>query len=208
MKNKITLLSGGLLCLTLMIAHGQTATTSATVKGTPYIDEAYVDGVIYYADKTHAAPIRYNAYQDLIEYQQNGKALVLDPNLLIKKVQVGDAAFVPLKYQAEGKSKVGYFAVLDSGKITLLSKKTIVFSAAQKGRAMDGGDLPAQYKTSPDAFYYKIGDGELQEVTSIKAMIAAFPDKQEELTTFAKKEKISPRKEKEMIELVKYYNSL
>jgi hypothetical protein len=39
-------------------------------------------------------------------------------------------------------------------------------------------------------------------------MIAAFPDKQTELTEFAKKEKISPKKEDEMIKLVRYYNSL
>jgi hypothetical protein len=39
-------------------------------------------------------------------------------------------------------------------------------------------------------------------------MIASFPEKQKELTLFAKKEKISARKEKTLIQLVQYYNSL
>ena len=39
-------------------------------------------------------------------------------------------------------------------------------------------------------------------------MIASFPDKQEEVKQFAKKEKISPKKEEELVKLVRYYNSL
>ncbi|MEJ7643003.1 MAG: hypothetical protein WKF87_00275 [Chryseolinea sp.] len=197
----------GLLCLTV-IAKGQVV-SDTPVKGTPYMQEAYVDGVIYYASKNLTAPIRYNAYQDLIEYKQDGKALVLDANSKIQKVQLGDEAFVPQKYNLNGKSKLGYFALLDSGKVMLFAKRKIVFSPVQKGRALDGvGDMPAEFKRTADEFYYRIGDGELQELSNIKSMIATFPDKQSEVTQYAKKEKISPKKEKEVIMLVQYYNSL
>ena len=68
--------------------------------------------------------------------------------------------------------------------------------------------LPAKFSKSSDAYFYRIGSGELQEVDNIKDMIASFPDKQEELKQFAKKEKISPKKEEELLKLVRYYNSL
>jgi hypothetical protein len=45
-------------------------------------------------------------------------------------------------------------------------------------------------------------------VGNLKEMIASFPDKQEELKQFAKKEKISPKKEDELLKLIRYYNSL
>jgi len=196
----------GLLSLTT-IAEAQVV-SDAPIKGTPYMQEAYVDGVIYYANKNLTAPIRYNAYQDLIEYKQDGKALVLDANPKIQKVKLGEEAFVPQKYNLNGKPKLGYFALLDSGKVMLFAKRKIVYTAEKKGRALDGSDMPAEFKRTADDYYFKIGEGELQELSNIKSMIASFPDKQDELTAFVKKEKISPKKEKEMVRLIQYYNSL
>lgn len=208
MISKFKLLLGvGLFTLTF--ANGQApAAGAAAIKGSPYLDDAYVDGVVYYGNKTLKAPMRYNAFQDLMEYQQNGKQLVLDPSETITKVTLGNSTFASLKYNTDGKTKFGYFVMLDSGKVALFAKKEISFTPVRKGRAQDGSDEPAQYKRSPDAFYYKVGDGTLQEVGAIKEMIATFPDKQEELAQYAKKEKISAKKEKEIVQFVQYYNSL
>jgi hypothetical protein len=207
MKRKFKLLLGAVLLFTSCVTIAQ-STSGETVNGTPYLDEAYAKGVICYANKNHVVPIRYNAFRDLIEYQQSGTAFVLDPNAAVKKVTFGNTTFVPMPYEANGKSKYGYFAMLDSGKVSLFVKKKITFVAAKKGGALDGSDQQAEYRKLADTFYYKISDGKLQEVNSIKSMIASFPDKQEELTKFARKEKISPHKEKELIQFVQYYNSL
>ena len=209
MKNKFNYLMGIMCLFASAVANGQGSSVNpADISGSPYLDDTYVDGVIYHTSKNQTVPIRYNAFQDLMEYKQNGKALVWDPSTTIKKVSFGTSTFVVMKYELNKKSKLGYLAVLDSGKVTLFSKKTITFIPAKKGGALDGSDQLAQFKRSPDVFFYKIEDGALQEVENIKSLIASFPDKQEELTRFAKKEKISPRKEKEIIQLVQYYNSL
>jgi hypothetical protein len=193
---------------TISLANAQvTTSTGEAIAGSPYMDDKYKDGTIYYGDKNQSAPIRYNAYQDLIEYQQNGKALVLDANPAIKKVTVGSETFVPLSPTGNAK-KLGYFAVLDTGKLTLYSKKKIVFLPAKKGGKLDGSDQPAEFKKSPDMYYYQIGNGELKEVDNIKSLIASLPDKQDELNQFVKKEKISAKKEKDLRDFVQYYNSL
>lgn len=202
-----------LLGFVYLIAHGfmfgqGSSVDPATIKGSPYVEENFANGIIYYGDKSHSAPMRYNAFQDLIEFQQNGKAVVLDPSNTVKRVVMGETVIVPLKYDANGKSKLGYFTMLDSGKVMLFAKRKIIYLEAKKGGALDGGDMPAQYKRSPDSYYYKTGGGELQEAGSIKSMISSFPDKREELTQYAKKEKISVKKEKELIQFVQYYNSL
>jgi hypothetical protein len=181
---------------------------SATVNGTPYLDDVYANGVICLTRQNFSVPIRYNVFRDVIEYQQNGSPLVLSPGTTIKRVTVGNFTFVPLPYESNGKSKYGFFVLLDSGKVTLLAKKKIIFLEAKKGGALDGTDQPAEYRKTFDTFYFKTGNGQLQEIRSIKSMIASLPDKQEELTQFAKKEKISPRKENELIQFVQYYNSL
>jgi hypothetical protein len=206
MKSKFKLLLVVMWFFTTVLAKAQSS--SDAVNGTPYLDATYAKGVICYANKSQVAPLRYNAFQDLIEYQQSGMAFVLDPSATIKKVNLSNATFVPLPYQSDGKTKFGYFVMLDSGKVTLLVKKKITFVAAKKGGALDGSDQQAEYKQLADTYYYKIGDGPLQEVRNIKSMISSFPDKQEELTQFAKKEKISARKERDLIQFVQHYNSL
>jgi hypothetical protein len=208
MKNKFLLLLNALLLQTIIGFAQSTAIDPASIKGTPYLEDVYAKGVICYADKNHSVPIRYNAYQDLIEYQQSGRALVLDANATVKKVTFNNTTFVPLTYEVSGKSKLGYFAMLDSGRVSLFAKKKIVFIPAKQGGALDGSNQPAEYRKSPDVYYIKVGDGPLQEVGNLKSLIAAFPDKQDELSQFAKKEKISPRKEKELVQLVQHYNSL
>lgn len=208
MMNKLKFILSMVTVFTISLANAQvTTSTGEAVAGSPYMDDKYKDGTIYYGDKNQSAPIRYNAYQDLIEYQQNGKALVLDANPAIKKVTVGNDTFVPLSSSGNGK-KLGYFAVLDTGKITLYSKKKVVFMPFKKGGKLDGSDQPAEFKKSPDMYYYQVGDGELKEVDNIKSIIASLPDKQEEASAFVKKEKISAKKEQDLKEFVKYYNSL
>ena len=144
-----------------------------------------------------------------MEFQADGQARVLDPGTTIKQVNFGETTFVVEKYTNEkGVLKYGYFTLLDTGKVSLFSKKSLKLTPGLKGRALDGGDQPAEYRRNPDEFYFKIAGGEMTEIKSIKAMIAAFPDKQDELLAFAKKEKISPRDEEELTKLVRYYNSL
>ncbi|WP_276370694.1 hypothetical protein [Chryseolinea sp. H1M3-3] len=182
------------------------------IEGSPYLDDKYVDGEIFFGEANKVAntkvPVRYNIYQDLMEYQQNGKALALDPSNKIKKVHLGENTFVVEKYELNGKTKYGFLSVLDSGKVMLLSKKMIKFQQALKGRALDGGDQPAKYSRMSDAYFYKIGDGELRQVGNLKELISTFPDKQEELSQYARQEKISPKKEAELLKLIRYYNSL
>jgi len=208
MMNKMKSILGMVTVFTISMASAQVKTSDGEViAGSPYTDDKYKDGVIYYGtDKNQAAPIRYNAYQDLIEYQQNGKALVLDANPGIKKVIVGGETFVPLP-NSDSK-KLRYFAVLDSGKMTLYSKKNIVFQPFKRGGKLDGSDQPAEFQKKPDTYYYQLGDGELKEIDNIKSLISSLPDKQDELSQYVKKEKISAKKEKDLMEFVKYYNSL
>ncbi|HEX8059424.1 MAG TPA: hypothetical protein VF473_00750, partial [Cyclobacteriaceae bacterium] len=196
MKRKIQLTIAAACLIVATAASAQevqptnSAATSTVVKGTPYLDDSYVKGAIVFANNTRTVQLRYNAYKDLMEFQADGQARVLDPSTTIKKVNFGETTFVVEKYvNDKGINKYGYFTLLDTGKVSLFSKKSVKFTPGLKGRALDGGDQPAEYRRNPDEFYFKIDGGEMTEVNNIKTMIAAFPDKQDELLAFAKKEK-------------------
>lgn len=208
MKMKLNILIGMAMLIGVSASMAQQA-SAQKFEGTPYLDENYMDGEIVFGEAQRTkVPVRYNIYQDLMEYQQNGKALVLDPSNKIKSVHFGDNTFIVEKFELNGKTKYGFLSLLDSGKATLLAKKGVRFQEALKDRGLDGGDQPARFSRTLDTFYYRIGDGELKKVASMKELIASFPDKQDELKQFAKKEKISARKGDELVKLVRYYNSL
>jgi hypothetical protein len=199
----------GLVALFGFYAANAQQASASQIEGTPYLTEEFVEGEIVFGEAGRTkVPVRYNIFQDLMEYQQNGKALALDPSKKIKKVKMGEEVFIVDKYSLEGKSKLGFLNLLDTGKMTLLSKKIVKYQEPLKGRGFDGGDLPAKFSRSSDAFFYRIGDGDLKEIGNLKELIASLPDRQEEIKQFAKKEKISPKKEEELRKLVRYYNSL
>jgi len=214
MKNKINFLMGIACLLTFTASHAQlsalmtNSAVSAEIEGTPYLDDKFVPGVIYHDNTLHKVPVRYNIFKDVIEYMEGTVNMSLEPGPNITKVFIGANTFVVQKFEFNRKTKFGYLALLDSGKVMLYSKKVVSFEKAKKAEAPDYRDHLARYDREPDVFYYKIGDGELHEVESIKSMIATLPEKQDELTLFAKKEKISPKKEEKIIKFVQYYNSL
>lgn len=179
------------------------------VEGSPYLTDTFSEGKIFFnkGNPSIAVPIRYNIYEDWLEYQQNNQTYIIDPSERIKKVVTGNHTLVVEKYQHKGKPKLGYFTLLDSGKIILLSKKVISYKAPQEAKALQE-PTPAKYSRPADQYYYKVENDEVRKVENLKEMIASLPANNAELTEFAKKEKISPRKEEELLKLVRYFNEL
>ena len=179
------------------------------IEGSPYLNEEFVDGEIHTFKASYAGvSMRYNIYLDYIEFKQKGKSYILDPEPRLRKVEVDGNTLVVAKYGSIGKMKDGFFLLLDSGKLQLMSKKVIQFKEAQAPKALESSATPAKYQQLPDQFFYRIGQGEPVKISNIRKMIAGLQDHQEELNAFAKKEKISAKREDDLIRLVKFYNSL
>jgi hypothetical protein len=180
-----------------------------SVEGTPYLDETFVTGHVYSRYGNYKGiSMRYNIYEDHIEFRQKDLIYILDPDLMIKKVDLGEQVLVVENYEFRMKTQSGFLTLLDSGKVTLLSKKVVTYREQQPPKALESAPTPAQYSMLPDVYYYKIGNGEVMKVQNIKKMISSFPDKHQELTQFAKKEKLSHKNEADMIALVRHYNTL
>jgi hypothetical protein len=143
-----------------------------------------------------------------MEYMQGTLNMYVEAGPKINKVSIGPTTYVARVYETKHQKKFGFFTVLDSGHVTLYCKKVVSYHEAKKGTAPNFQDKPAGYDRESDEFYYQVGNGQLQELGSIKSMIASLPDRQEELSTFAKKEKISAGKEQKVVKFVRYYNSL
>lgn len=181
--------------------------TGVETKGTPYLAVTFDSADVYTIKGVFiAVPMRYNIHEDYLEFKNKDATYILDPALNIKKVDFGDNSFVVEKSEAGGKMKLGFFELLDSGKVTLLAKKIVTYREPQPDKAMEEAK-PGRYTKKQDEYFYKVGNGPISEIGSIKKMIENFPDKQNELGEFINKEKIS-KDRADLIKLVTYYNSL
>jgi len=177
-------------------------------EGTPFLQEEFVTGEIYANDgKATGIPLRYNIYEDQMEFKQGEATFILRAEKSVDKVMIGVAKFVVEKYPYKGKAKVGYLQQLDSGKVSLYTKKTVSLSQPQEPSAMSYEIKPAKFSRNPDTFYYKVGDGDLVKVENVKKLIASLPNNKDAVSKFAKDNGISS-KEDELARLVKFYNSL
>jgi hypothetical protein len=179
------------------------------VIGSPYLNEKFSSGTVYtFNAKFTDVALRLNVYNNYIEFQQNDKMYILDPEPRIKKVTFDNKAFVVLKHDFKGKSELGYLQLLDSGKVMLLSKKVVLYRESRAPQALESSGTPARYTSAPDIYFYKIENGEAVRIESLKQVLESLPGHKESVATFIKREKISVKKEPDLTKLIKYYNSL
>lgn len=184
---------------------------ASKVEGTPFLDESFVDGNVQ-TNKAmfEGVPMRYDMFNDQIEFKQSNNVYILDPDPQIKKIEIGEnvVMVVGLHDRLKGNRQFGFFTMLDSGKLTLMLRQVVVFQEEQLPKALESSSTPAKYLRSADVYFYKIGTGKITRIESVSRLIKSLPDHNDEVAKFAKKESISVRKAGEILTLVQYYNAL
>lgn len=179
-------------------------TVARKAEGSPYLVDNFIAGnVLSSKGRFDGVEMRYNIHEDVVEFRQNNYTYFLDPSPDIRRISMGEHTLIVDK--ADGR-RYGFYAVLDSGRVSLLAKKRVSYREGRPPQALQAAPTPARYTNLPDTYYYRIGDGPLIKVTSVKKMIASFPDRQAEAKAFATREKLSSRKGDDLAKLVKYYN--
>lgn len=106
---------------------GDNSTTSVrevVVKGTPYADKVFKSGKIIIGDSTKNEKdvlMRFNAFRDQVEINQNGKKAFVAQATNVKVVLDGKT-YCYLKYIDKGNSNTGYFNPLNEGETKLFAK--------------------------------------------------------------------------------------
>lgn len=181
------------------------------VKGTPYLDRNFKPGKILIGkagENEREGLMRFNAYRDHIEINQNGtKAFVAQASDV--KVVLDGTTYAYLKYIERGNSKTGYFNLLHEGETQLYAK---IQKVIPKTDFPDHG-----YETfEPPSFvtettYYikrKNRAAEKLRHLSRKEVFAILWDKYSELRAFARKNKFNVRTVEDTIQILTYYDEL
>ena len=178
------------------------------IQGSPYLNDSFTLAMVMTSDAVvHNLPMKYNVYEDVMEFQDNDQLYLLDPSVKIQKIEMNENTFTVEHYEHNGKLTPGYFILLGTGKVKLLLKKGIRFQEAQAAKAMEAQNKPAKYVSVPDQLYFRVNAQEDLPITNIKKMIAQFPDHQKSLLSFADRRKLGKNKE-DLLKLWEYYNGL
>ncbi len=181
--------------------------TYSDIKGSPYLFSDYRDADIYMKDGTrYRGKIRYDLYTDEMEYQIKNKTFWLAPRENIKKIILDGRTFLYLKNK-KNSNKGGYYELLVDGPCQLLAKHLVNFQEAEKAKPYQD-PKPARFEPKKNLFYLKKDPQPLFLVRNKKTLPDYLQDKRSEIVTFIKKNHFSVSREKDLIKIVKYYNSL
>lgn len=178
------------------------------IQGSPYLNDSFTLAMVVTTDAiVHNLPVKYDIYNDLMEFKDREQVYLLDPSPKIQKILLEGQTFVVEPYDHDGRFGPGYFILLDSGSIKLLQKKVIRFQELQPAKALQTQNTPAKYVPMADKFFYRKGTEEAKPVYSIKKMIAQFPGHQKALLAFANRRNLGKTKE-DLLQLWEYYHGL
>lgn len=186
------------------------------VKGSPYESDHFVQGTVSSKtiDNTQRSFFRYNVYDDIIEMKTNlnGEEILG----LIKSLNIY-ATISNKEYHFEiysnGPNKgsdEGYFILIsENNNVNLYLKKVKIFHRAKEAADSFRDAVPAEF-TDSKTYYYKINKKRVlfPISTNKKKFLDQFSEHQDELKKFMKTEKINLKNEKDLIELIQYYDSL
>lgn len=186
----------------------------ADFTGTPYKNKEFKNGAILKNGVVIARNIglRYNASKDLFEVKKTSVLKDDQAKVLISSrdisIDLENEKYVFLT-PTENNSTQGYFIDTYSGeKASLYKKIKKVYIPEQKAYTSLASNVAATYKEKDILYLYK-QDGLLVELpNSKKSRIKSFGDKSKKVKMYVKENKVNINKESELIEVIKYYNTL
>ncbi len=183
--------------------------------------ELWYQGKIYSADgQTYTGLVKYDLENNVVQLKAETISTFTAFNVSNFEIQneanEGKRSFYSLPYSPNGdenKTPI-FFEVLTEGKdISLLSReyvKTEFSSTGSKGingPTTDGHKVKEKYRLAFDYFFFK--DSKIQKYSLHKGdLLDFFPDYQDEINQFIKKNRLDHDKRKDLTSITAYYNEL
>ena len=154
---------------------------------------------------TERAFLRYNIYEDQMEFVKDDNIFYLKKDLGRKVRFIDNTKYTVLELDGEAH----FFLVHVEGKNMLLAKQTVRFVEAREPET--GYDIrkPADFKRRKDELYLAVeGKGLISIPRKKKAFYAIFGDKASDIKSYIKKNKLGYKRVSDLKKVITYYNTL
>ncbi len=173
-------------------------TLEKNVVGSPYVIPAYLPGKVNGFKQT--VPLRYNAYTDEIEYKHDTETeYVLPKKEDMSPISIQDKTYLLYDYVDNANEKInGYLVEKHRNKYVLLLREHIKYKEGKDAIGSYDVERPPSFQKQKEVYYYFNNNKVLTMPTSKKELLAAFPNKKNEINAFLKSNKINFSKEEDL----------
>lgn len=183
-------------------------------KGTVFLNDDWYLGSIYLTSgwSIENYPLKFNLALGNMEIKKDDDIKVLNSNFIdsftwYEQETAQQVNYIPCKnYKYGGHEYFGFFKVLHKDTVSLFSRTELAIKKGYYVPTHDTGNPEDEYFKKVNHFI-AIGEN-VHKADSKKQVLHALSDAGDQLKTFAKDNKLNFGREKDLIEIVKYYNSL
>lgn len=183
------------------------------VTGSKYFIETYMPGKIFVNDKQYKNqifPLRYNAYEDIIEI--NNEKNEIDALSLNKEIYctINGEKYVYKDYKLKKKgNKLGYLKVIgESDNLIVYVKQLAKYKEAKVAKTPHSKSFPAKFVKS-EVFYFASDPSQTASILTKKSLLGSLTkDKASKLKTYLRKNNIDFKKGRDLKKVVNYYKTL
>jgi len=174
------------------------------IEGSKYRESSFEIAEIYVNEKLYKKyAIIYNAYNDEIEVKSDNNNFVLSKEEYISVVK----KTYKYVYYNHNQNK-GYFVVFNKGEIALLLKAKKKIKKAVEPKSGLGSYVPPKF-INDYKYFIRNERGTLRTIKlKKKDILKVLGDKKEEVSKFVSSKKLSFKKEKDVIKIIDFYNTL
>ncbi len=180
------------------------------IEGSAYLNDTLKRGVVRFPNGDSSEVfMRYNIYEDAIEYTEENRLMIINNPRQIANVLIGKTELIYTHYLYGKSVKEGYLVKLVSGEISLYIKYTIEFEDAESPLTSYHSATLAQFVYKPSELYIS-GDGYIisKFESSKTKLMDLFGAYYKEMEKFKKNKKLKLRKKEDVVVLFEYFNSL
>lgn len=188
---------------TVLTTTGEVPDDLKAIQHKKYLSQDYKPS--YVDDMKERAFLRYNIYDDQMEFIKDGTIYYLAKDVG-RKVRFADNTTYQV-YDFNGKQS--FFLIHEEGKNSLIAKLSIRFVEAKKAGSGYEADKPADYKRRKDELYFVLKNKGIIKVPSKKKdFFNLFDSESSRIKDYMKKNKLSYKKSQDLKKLVAYLNTI
>ena len=176
-------------------------------EGSPYLDDWKSADIHLKNGKTiYGLMVRYNVFSEEMLYQQNNIAYAIGTPDSISDILLSGKVFIYKEYTKANKIRKGFFEVIFKGKVSLLNKYKIEFIHSNYNVALDIGNKNDRLELNQQLYLQQ--ENQIIPLDKKNKLIEILNNKNKEISDYMNKEKLSGKKQQDVIKILTYYNQL
>ncbi|WP_209389508.1 hypothetical protein [Chryseobacterium sp. RR2-3-20] len=174
------------------------------VVGSPYSNTNFSLAKI--SDNYEKIPVRYNSYKDQVEFEKDGKIMVLPKDSKFARIEITSPKQTLVLLKTADNQDEYFFEIVNGKYASLYKKIQTKFTDVIPASNTYSSDKPATFRAQDPVYYLKNSDGSVKKVKNSKEIIEQFPAKKEQLNIFFKENKIKFQNEEDVKKIAKILN--